>query len=1255
MHKNLFLFLAFFSLNGIAQTSSFTEKINWIQDSKLSRPYFVDSYYFDTLPNTPFIFKTIEIPDSYSNPEITISDVSTVDAQSFSNLLDDKMLGSVKSYYKIVTTKKQKQLQLWINAAYAQNGNYTLVNKIKVDINYTKSVSAATEKRWKVTTESVLKDGTWRKVKVKESGIYKITYNQLVEWGFQNPQNVSVYGTGGKQLSFRVNADDPFSLPAVQIWFEKGPDGVFNGGDYILFYGEGVVNRSLDPTSKYIRAFEHDYTEWGHYFITTSLSPATQIETKNYNNLAPDVEINTFQDFQYKNFKTTNLNMTGRTFFGEAITPGESETFNFNFPNLITTEPVRIYSHTGAICAGSTSYMYHYLNGNLFKQVAIASSSAYDKGKATENVQMLRSTQDDLTLTMEYASSNVTATGYIGSILIEATRSLMFDGGQLIFQNTRNIGTSENIEYSIGNFSSDYTIWNIGDPSAPEKIVTQTSSTGQKFIAPSDANNLFVAFDGTTFLTPIDAGGVTNQNILANNFYDLFIVTHSKFKSQAEELADFHREHDNLKVLVIEPQTIYNEFSSGNQDVSAIRNFLKMFYDRATNQDQMPKHLLLFGDGSYDNISTQDNTNYIPTFETRKVSGYTSVACDDFFVLLDSGEGGDEFNHDNIDGTLDMGVGRFPVGTTTEAQILVDKTISYIANPNLGPWKNELLFVGDDADGGDYYLQQDSYELAVIVRTKYKWLNPRMVLMDAYPQQSTPSGERYPEVTQAINENIHRGILLMNYTGHGSETRLAHEAILDKNTISSWTNDKWPFIMTGSCEVSRYDNKNQQSLGEALLLKRGAGAITLFSTTRVVFGYSNQQLSRIFYEEIFEPNTDGTYKTLGELMAITKNMTTGNNMRNFTLFGNPALRLDVPPLRVMTDSVNGYAASEYTDTLKALKKITVSGHVADSSGSSRMNYNGTIYPVIFDKLARKQTLNNDNSSSGVFNFSEFSNIIYKGKVSVVDGEFKFEFIVPIDINYEFGKGKMSFYSENGEMDAYGHFDNFMVGGSDTSNINDSQGPEIKLFFNDTSFISGGTVNESPMLIAHLKDEYGINTTGNVIGHDLTASLNGDLTNKIILNDFFENDLNSYKSGKIQYQLLDLEEGIHTLELKAWDIVNNSSSSYTEFFVANSEDVALKHVLNYPNPFTTKTSFLFEHNRVGEMIDVRVQVFTVSGKLIKTLETNISGAQYMSNPLVWDGRDDFGDKIARGVYIYKVRISTPDGKTGEKFEKLVILR
>ncbi|HKK57882.1 MAG TPA: type IX secretion system sortase PorU, partial [Salinivirga sp.] len=1240
----IFFFIALPTILNGQEKQVFDINIKWVDDPQLNRAYFENCYYFDSLRHLPHYFRIIDMPKQTSNIEIGISNISLTSPPKHTQFSTKKIPGKIDYSYKIVTTKKQKKLYLWVNAGVNKNGQFNLLQKARVTVSFQKSkLQAALPQKKQYPNNSVLNTGEWRKIKVRENGIYKITYNQLSDWGFSNLADVRVYGFGGKQLSFRVDSEDPYYLPQVPIWMEKGSDGVFNSGDYILFYGNGILNRGIDTATNELSIKEHDYTLDGHYFITTSLGPASTINTQNYNNENHTLSRNTFTDVQYFNHRTTNLNYTGRIFFGEPMQPGEDESFNFNFPNIVESTPIRVKTHVGAICSGVTSYFRMYLNGNMFHQTSVAQSGSYDKGRSSISEATVNATSDEFSIALEYASSNVTANGYVGDIEVIAERSLIYEGNPMIMQNFQDIGKPDIVRYQLSNLPEDGIVWNISNTGAPVNVNLNRNGSTTSFKYPADDQNMFVAFEHENALTPTDAGAVENQNLHGEGFYDLFILVHPDFKDQAEELAQFHRDRENLTVRIVEPQKIYNEFSSGNQDASAIRNYLKMYYDRASNDAQMPKHLLLFGDGSYDNISESNNTNYIPTFQTDWVYSYRSVACDDFFVMLDSGEGGDEGSLD-LNGTLDMGVGRFPVSTVNQAQIMVDKTIDYVANPNLGPWKNDLVFVGDDADGIDYYLQQDAYELATIVRNKYKWMNPKMILMDAYPQESTPAGERYPEVTKAINGNIHRGVLIFNYTGHGSETRLAHEGILNKNTVKNWTNDKLPFFVTGSCEVSRYDNKNRQSLGEAILLKENAGAITLFSTTRVVYGNANQTLSENLYNTIFEPNEDGQYKTLGEVIAITKNLTSGNNLRNFTLFGDPAVRLDVPPKRIITDSINGIEAfnepdTAIADTLKALKKIRIHGHIADSTGNSKMNFNGTVYPVIYDKLKKKQTLNNDNSPSGSFNYYEYSNVIYKGKASVQNGEFSFDFIVPIDINYEFGQGKISYYAENTQTDAYGHFDNFIVGGSDSLIVDDSQGPQIDVYLNDTTFVSGGTTDESPLLIAHLRDEYGVNTTGNVIGHDLTATLNEDINNRINLNDFYENDLNSYQSGKVEYQLIDLDEGLNTIEVKAWDILNNSSKSYVEFYVANSADVVLEHVLNYPNPFTTKTSFLFEHNQANEMIDVRIQIFTISGKLIKTLETSVSGTQYMNNPIVWDGRDDFGDRIGRGVYIYKVRLST----------------
>jgi hypothetical protein len=597
-----------------------------------------------------------------------------------------------------------------------------------------------------------------------------------------------------------------------------------------------------------------------------------------------------------------------------------------------------------------------------------------------------------------------------------------------------------------------------------------------------------------------------------------------------------------------------------------------------------------------------------------------------------------------------------PVETLFEAQTLVNKIIEYNRNPKLDSWKNELTFLSDDADRGDFILQQQAYELSQIIVGKYPWFNNNLIFMDAYQQVSTPAGQRYPAVREAINSIIHRGTLLFNYTGHGSPNQLAHEAVIDKAMVNNWKNSEYlPFFMTASCEIARYDDHKKKSIGELILLNPNGGAISMFTTTRAVFVSGNHSLSTRFYNRVFERKADGNYSTLGEIMVDSKNqMTTGGtNHRKFTLLGDPSMKLIVPPFRVITDSINSNNAQITLDTIGALQKVKISGRITDTLGNHIPNYNGIIYPTAYDKPKERQTLNND--GSGVFSFNTQDNILYKGKATVSGGHFSFEFIVPLDINYDFGRGKIGYYAQDGTIDAQGAFRYFVIGGSSNNTISDNLGPEINLFMNDTNFVSGSSTNESPLLIAHLFDDNGINTTGNGIGHEITARLKHDINNVIVLNSHYESDINSYQSGKLQYQLLDLPDGPNQITMRAWDILNNYSEIKLDFVVANTEKAALSHVLNYPNPFTTHTKFLFEHNQPHVPLEITIQIFTVTGRLIKTLQTTMQGNAYQLNPLSWDGRDDFGDRIGRGVYVYAVKIRTPDGKTDTKFERLVILK
>jgi len=626
-----------------------------------------------------------------------------------------------------------------------------------------------------------------------------------------------------------------------------------------------------------------------------------------------------------------------------------------------------------------------------------------------------------------------------------------------------------------------------------------------------------------------------------------------------------------------------------------------------------------------------------------------SLVSDDYYGLLDAAEG----TWSGIE-LVDIAIGRLPVKTQEEANNVVNKILNYNTNSSMKEWRNNLVFIGDDEDGNLHMRQSD--QLATMVDTGYKDFNVNKIFFDAFTQESTPGGTRYPDVTKAINKAVESGSLVVNYTGHGGEVGWAHERVLTVKEVNSWENTSesgFPLFVTATCEFSRFDDPARTTAGELVLLNPGGG-IGLLTTVRLVYASPNFELNKTFYEELFLP-VNGVMPTMGELFMSIKNNSSNigdRNNRNFTLLGDPALRLAYPIHDVKTTKINGSSIS-LSDTIKSLGKVTISGEVQDDNGIKLTGFNGVIFPIVFDKTKQVNTLNND--GNGVFTFDLQTSKLFKGKVSVVNGDFSYTFVVPKDISYNYGQGKLSYYAENQNEDANGFYTDFYIGGTAADYEVDDIGPEVALFMNDENFVFGGMTDDSPILLANITDIHGINMVGNGIGHDIVAVLDGNTDESFILNDFYEADLNSYQAGKIVFPLSDLKEGRHSLKLKVWDVYNNSSEATIEFVVVNTRDIQLERVYNYPNPFTTYTEFWFEHNQPGKQLFAQVQIFTVSGKLVKTLEQHILNEGYRSTSITWDGLDQYGDRIGRGVYVYRLKVRTENFSVAEKYQKLVILR
>jgi hypothetical protein len=732
----------------------------------------------------------------------------------------------------------------------------------------------------------------------------------------------------------------------------------------------------------------------------------------------------------------------------------------------------------------------------------------------------------------------------------------------------------------------------------------------------------------------------------------MILITHPEFAEQAERLAMLHNNKGDVSVAVVSLPEIYNEFSSGIQDITAIRDFMKMLYDRGSAWDQ-PKYLLLFGDASYDvKDRIANNKCYIPTFQSdNSVKPVASFLTDDYFGLLDDGEGANQTT-----GLLDVGSGRFPVSTIAQAKTIVDKIEHYLNNsaPTHGDWRNTLLVIADDQNGNEH--QKQAEKVTKLLKDDSPVFNVEKIYFDAFRQQSTPGGSRYPDVNREIITRVQKGALLTNYIGHGSEVGWANERVLEIADILSWTNyDRMGIFFTATCEFSRFDDPAVTSAGEWVFLNTKGGAMSLITTTRLAISSTNSVLNLSFIDTAFKCR-EGEYARLGDILKHVKNdINISANSRQVTLFGDPSLSLPFPKHKVVTTSVSVLPGGIATDTLFANSLATVEGEIRNYNDQVITGFNGILSVKVFDKPSKVRTLGQDPDSFPV-DFYVQKSILYQGKASVHEGKFSFTFPVPRDIDYSFGKGKISYYASNGIEDAHGFYEDIIIGGSTSTPDIDLSGPEIRLFVNDSMFQNGDYTDENPKLIAYLTDESGINTAGNGIGHDIVATIDGDSYNSVLLNDYYVSDLDSYQSGVVRYQYFNLPDGEHTLTLKAWDVYNNSSSATINFIVKRNIILAVDEVKAYPNPSAGDVWFSFGHNQFDGVFTANLEIYALTGDLIRTIgPVTVASEGYVSASIRWDGKLAGGQAAKNGLYVCRLKVQDRNNNTTSNTVKVVLAR
>lgn len=1112
------------------------------------------------------------------------------------------------------------------------------------------------------SASSVLASGQWFKMAVIDDGIYRIDYSQLKQLGLTNPSNPKILGNNFGQLSYYNDDPKPDDLKEISIFLAKGSDGIFNEGDYLLFYGKGTHRWIYKASTGDYDFLRHNYSDTAYYFITSDPLPGKTITYAEVTSVSPDYHTSSYDALYIHELEIENLIKSGREWY-QPISTIKGITVNPGFSDIITSEKID-YS-IRVLARSSVPTLFRLYEGEklctsiLVPEVNLfAYTGIYAKDVETKGSVFSSSTSPTYEIQF-YNNGEQGANGWIDYIKFHGRVHSSFKGNTIRFSDSKSIKSGRVTEFTLKCQIDGVSVWDVSDPYNPWAIQYMKDGDSIRFKTSTDSLKTFIAFTHDKALRPvIKPGQLPNQNLHASEPADMIIVVHPLFLAYAEKMANIHYNYNGLISLIVTPEQIYNEFSGGIPDIAAIRNFLRMKYKSQYGSRHPLRYLLLFGDGSYENKTLPPhNPNYVPTYQTQNsiviVSSFTS---DDFYGLLDNGEG-------EAEGTEDIGIGRLPVSDTIQAGIMISKIGRYLDTKSTGDWRNVICLTADDEDGNTH--MNDAEGLSSLLSTKYPTFNLYKIYLDAFKQVTSINGQSYPEVKKAINARVNAGCLIFNYLGHGNEVGLTAERVMSPEDINSWKNTfRMPLFITATCEFSRFDDielntvtremNGKNSAGEMVLMNRDGGGVALMTTTRVVYSAPNYTLNRNIYNFAFTKDQSGNALGLGDIIRLAK-LNSGNSMnkRNFLLLGDPALQLAYPwHGQILTDSINNVPVTSKIDSLKALSLVTVSGHLADNNGNFLNTFHGTVYPLVYDKATRIKTLANDGGE--VLEFDLTNNILFSGKTMASGGKFSFTFMVPKDIDYSFGKGKISYYGNYGNTDMNGAFSDIIIGGFSNSGTIDTVGPDIKLYLNDTLFRNGGISDSNPVLLAIVEDRGGINTTGIGIGHDITAYLDNDRNKSFVLNDYFESDYNDYEKGRITYPFGNINGGTHSLTFKVWDNFNNSSEKSITFIVETGSGFVLKNLINYPNPFIDQTNISAEHNRPDANLEVIINIYSMNGKIIKIIKSSFPSTGYKLPPVTWDGNDERGKRVGRGIYPYSVTVTDEKGETARASGRLIIL-
>lgn len=1125
----------------------------------------------------------------------------------------------------------------------------------------------------RLVTNSVLSSGDWYKIEIKDNnegnseGIYKITKSFLEGAGINlsgiDPRTIKIYGNGGDLLDERLTEGRPQDLVENAVYIEGENDGVFNNEDYILLYGRSINNWKYDSVNNTYNHMVNYYSRSNYYWIAfnTPNNGKRMVLTPSENSGSAIVP-SSFTEKIYTEPDEENLISEGNLWLSFSKRPGQSFEWNTTLTGLEGGSDIfyRIKPAMRVLCPNTGYFQVRDEFSNMSEYLLPLSCvvAGFNEWISTDTRsfvvnQSQKTNGEQVKLRSTFYATNGEAEGYLDWYEILYNRRFNSVTGDFLRFNSPD--TFAVVEYNVSTFSNG----NI-------RVFDATAHSDVKMIQPISINNNSVRFQKTEnggnvsryfvvgqngYKTPTSISSrVSNQNLHGiSDGASYIIITHKDFISAADRIKTKREQGgpgnpDYLKTMVVTTEQIYNEFSGGVLDAVAIRDFIKFAYDSWSTK---PAFVCLLGDGGFDykNIKTQGG-NYVPAWELTSpvIHQVLGLTTDDFFVNVVGGS--------NLIDKPDLAIGRIPANSLVDANGYIDKIDAYENGENNGYWKNRMMFVADDekttAPGceGIFHLSQCE---ALAEQYSPPFIDKIKTYLATYPTVITPQGRRKPSVNSDIAKYWTDGVLNIHYTGHGSPDVWAHEYVLEKDNILSLINNtnRYPFVSIASCDMSKFDNPSNVSAGELFMMASRKGAIGTMAASRPVYASSNAALFYVVFSNLYLPrDTLLLQKRFGTAIFNTKNQIQySENDAKYILMCDPTIRVQMPRFRSHIDSISGLAG----DTMKALSRIKIYGSVLQPDSSVWTDYNGKLVLKIYD-VDRNVATQEDCNPPLIQNFRLNGGIIYSGTKNVQNGKWTAEFIVPKDISYQNQAGRLINYFYNNQFDGAGINRNFIVGGINPNAEVDSVGPRISMFMNNRNFRTGDVINENSKFIADLFDESGINTTG-TLGHKLEAVLDGNENNKYDLTNFYNSDT-TYKSGSIEYDFANLTIGRHSLKLKAWDTHNNSSEATIEFDVSSSGTLQVTNLYNYPNPFSSNTAFTFQHNYPAD-INVKIKVYTVAGRLIKEIEKpNISDKFVVID---WDGKDQDGETLGNGVYIYRIVVESIDGLSVTNTGKLAVLK